>query len=294
MSTDIVVSGPVDIHLTAPEASSDDQILELWLYGRSRHTQRAYRADVERFRSRAGKPLCAVTLADLQNFAKSLTEGADASRYRTLSAVKSLLAFGHRLGYLPFDVGRALRLPSVRNRLNERILTEADLHRLLSLEPNPRNRAILTLLYASGVRVSELCALAWRDLQANGDGGQITVFGKGNVTRSIQLPASVWQLLLALRPKTPIPADPVFRSRKQAGFLQPVAILRLVRAAVKRAGINLPVSPHWFRHAHASHALDRGAPIHLVQATLGHATVTTTGRYLHARPQDSSSRFLPL
>lgn len=294
MSTDIVVSGPVDIHLTAPEASSDDQILELWLYGRSRHTQRAYRADVERFRSRAGKPLCAVTLADLQNFAKSLTEGADASRYRTLSAVKSLLAFGHRLGYLPFDVGRALRLPSVRNRLNERILTEADLHRLLSLEPNPRNRAILTLLYASGVRVSELCALAWRDLQANGDGGQITVFGKGNVTRSIQLPASVWELLLALRPKTPIPADPVFRSRKQAGFLQPVAILRVVRAAVKRARINLPVSPHWFRHAHASHALDRGAPIHLVQATLGHVSVTTTGRYLHARPQDSSSRFLPL
>jgi len=56
----------------------------------------------------------------------------------------------------------------------------------------------------------------------------------------------------------------------------------------------LPVSPHWLRHAHASHALDRGAPIHLVQATLGHASITTTGRYLHARPSDSSSRFLPL
>jgi hypothetical protein len=67
-----------------------------------------------------------------------------------------------------------------------------------------------------------------------------------------------------------------------------------VRAAAARAGIALPVSPHWFRHAHASHALDRGAPIHLVQATLGHTSITTTGRYLHARPQDSSSRFLPL
>ena len=89
----------------------------------------------------------------------------------------------------------------------------------------------------------------------------------------------------------------MFRSRKQtknSGFLQPVAVLRVVRAAAKRAGIDLPVSPHWFRHAHASHALDRGAPIHLVQATLGHASITTTGRYLHARPQDSSSRFLPL
>lgn len=70
-----------------------------------------------------------------------------ASRYRALSAVKSLLGFGHQVGYLPFDVGRALRLPVVRNRLNERILPEADLHRILSLEPNPRNRTILTLLY---------------------------------------------------------------------------------------------------------------------------------------------------
>lgn len=64
--------------------------------------------------------------------------------------------------------------------------------------------------------------------------------------------------------------------------------------AALRAGIELAVSPHWFRHAHASHALDCGAPIHLVQATLGHASITTTGRYLHARPNDTSSRFLPL
>ena len=67
-----------------------------------------------------------------------------------------------------------------------------------------------------------------------------------------------------------------------------------MKRAAARAGIDLPVSPHWFRHAHASHALDRGAPIHLVQATLGHASIATTGRYLHARPRDSSSRYLPL
>jgi site-specific recombinase XerD len=90
--------------------------------------------------------------------------------------------------------------------------------------------------------------------------------------------------------------DPVFPSRKKkpVAALQPLAVLRILRAAARRAGIELPVSPHWFRHAHASHALDRGTPIHLVQATLGHANINTTGRYLHARPQGSSGRFLPL
>jgi integrase/recombinase XerD len=275
---------------------SDDQVVAMWLHGRSVHTQRAYRTDIERFRSGAGKPLAQITLTDLQHFADSLPGLAPASRYRALSAVKSLLAFGHRIGYLPFDVGRVLRLPATRNRLAERILAESDLHRMLNLEMNPRNRTILTLLYASGVRVSELCGLSWRDLQPNGEGGQITVFGKRGSTRSIRVPASVWKLLTELRTPETTGNDPVFRSRKAktGGRLRPLAVLRIVRKAAARAGIDVPVSPHWFRHAHASHALDRGAPIHLVQATLGHASITTTDRYLHARPHDSSSRFLPL
>jgi site-specific recombinase XerD len=284
-------------HFPAPlRAASDDHLLELWLHGRSAHTERAYRADVERFRAYLGKPLAQASLADLQQFADELGELAPASRYRMLSSLKSLLAFAHRTGYLPFDAGRALRLPAVRNRLAERILPEADLHRILSLETDRRNRAILTLLYASGIRVSELCGLSWRDLQPNGEGGQVTVFGKGGVTRAIQLPASVWKLVSSLRTPNDGAGDPVFRSRKRkhGGVLQPLAVLRVVRQASARAAIDLAVSPHWFRHAHASHALDRGAPIHLVQATLGHASITTTGRYLHARPNDSSSRFLPL
>jgi len=276
-----------------PEANTDEQLVALWLHQRSPHTQRAYTADITRFRAKAGKPLVLITLADLQEFANSLAGLAPASRYRTLSAVKSLLAFGHRVGYLPFDVGRVLRLPGVRNRLAERILPEADVHRILSLEPLERNRTLLTLLYASAVRVSELCGLCWRDVQANGESGQITVWGKGEKTRSIQLPVSVWKLLEKRRGEAGAD-DPVFRSRKRGGALKPLAVLRIVRQAARRAGIEAAVSPHWLRHAHASHALDRGAPIHLVQATLGHASITTTGRYLHARPADSSSRFLPL
>jgi site-specific recombinase XerD len=286
--------------LAPTNAGSDEQLLDIWLHGRSPHTQRAYRSDVGHFRSWVQKPFAGVTLQDLQRYVDSLADRAPASRYRTLSAIKSLLAFAHRTGYLPFDVGRALRLPAVRDRLAERILPEADLHRILSLEPDPRNRAILTLLYASGMRVSELCGICWRDLQPNADGGQVTVLGKGSVTRAVRIPATVWNLINGLRrtEKGVLggPDDPVFRSRKKAngGVLRPLAVLRIVRQSAVRAGIQVPVSPHWFRHAHASHALDRGAPIHLVQATLGHANINTTGRYLHARPNDSSSRFLPL
>ncbi|MGA2588355.1 MAG: tyrosine-type recombinase/integrase [Bryobacteraceae bacterium] len=288
----VAISTPVVV--TTPQAASDDQLIGIWLHGRSPHTQRAYAADVARLRARTGKRLAALTLADLQSFADSVADLSPAGQYRALSAVKSLLAFGHRIGYLPFDVGSALRLPAVRGRLAERILPETAVHRMLSLEENERNRAILTLLYASGVRVSELCGLRWRDLQENGDSAQITVFGKGGKTRAIRLPVSVAKQLFGIRLAGDGGDRPVFRSRKRGGGLQPTAVLRIVRRAAQRAGMSVAVSPHWLRHAHASHALDRGAPIHLVQATLGHASITTTGRYLHARPTDSSSRFLGL
>jgi integrase/recombinase XerD len=276
-----------------PQALNDLHFIELWLHGRSEHTRRAYRSDVDRFRKLLPKPFAEVTLADLQEFADSLAGLEPASRYRCLSSIKSLLAFGQRIGYLRFDVGRVLKLPSVKNGLAERILSEADLHRMLTLEPDERNRVLLFLLYASGVRRGELAGLSWKDLQASGDGGQITVFGKGGKTRSIQLPESVWKQLQRLRGQAE-PPDPVFPSRKKGKPLTESGIWRIVKRAGKRAGIETPVSPHWLRHAHASHALDRGAPIHLVQATLGHASITTTGRYLHARPKESSSRFLPL
>src|ERR1044071_7145227 len=111
------------------------------------------------------------------------------------------------------------------------------------------------MLYASGGRVSEVCNLCWRDVRANGDGAQVTVFGKGGKTRAIQIPASVAGLLSTLR-GTAAENEPVFRSRKGGQSLQPVAVLRIVRLAAQRAGIELRVSPHWLRHAHASHALD--------------------------------------
>jgi integrase/recombinase XerD len=227
---------------------------------------------------------------DLQAYADSLG-GAPATRIRALSAVKSLLTFGQRTGFLILNVGAALKLPPRKDTLAERILDEAEVHTLLAREPGHRNRVLLRLLYRAGLRVSEIAGLSWRDLHARDEGGQITVFGKGGKTRTVLLPADVWRDLVSLRGDAAL-EDPVFRSRR-GRHLDPSAVFRIVRRAAERAELEAQgkVSPHWLRHAHATHALERGAPIHLVQATLGHASVATTGRYLHARPTDSSARY---
>ena len=135
------------------QAGSDQHLIELWLHGRSRHTQRAYRADAGRFLAAVEKPLHHVTLGDLQQFAVALVESGlePTSVYRTMSAVKSLFSFGHRLGYLPFDVARPLRLPTLREKLAERILEETDVLRMIALENMPRNKAILLTLYTGGI-----------------------------------------------------------------------------------------------------------------------------------------------
>ena len=108
------------------------------------------------------------------------------------------------------------------------------------------------------------------------------MFGKGGKTRHILLTAGTWEALCAIRDDAGAD-DPVFVSRKGSRLSMSQA-LRIVRNAAKRAGVDLTVSPHWLRHCHGSHALGRGAAAHLVQATLGHASVATTRRYLHARP----------
>lgn len=273
------------------QAETDTQLVALWLHGRSPGTQRAYAADIAAFRAHVARPLPAVTLGDVQGFADALARLATATQARRLSAVKSLLTFGHRAGYLHVNVGAALRLPKVKGTLAERILDMDAVLLMLALERNPRDKALLRLLYLGGLRISEACGLRVRDLQPNGDAGQATVFGKGGKTRVVLLKASLWTDLARLR--GPDPDAAVFRSRQGGGALDPSQAHRIVKRAAKRAELSDQVSAHWLRHAHVSHALDRGAPIHLVQATVGHGSLATTSRYAHARPTDSSSRYLP-
>jgi integrase/recombinase XerD len=154
----------------------------------------------------------------------------------------------------------------------------------------------------SGGRVSEVADLHWRALQERraAEGkitGQVTFQGKGEKTRSVLLTPSTWDVVVALSHEEMgagfgAPGDAVFRSQKTDGPLSRSQLWRIVRKATRNAGIKEDVSPHWFRHAHASHALDRGAPAHLVQQTLGHQSLATTSRYTHARPDDSSGQYL--
>lgn len=277
-------------------ADTDGALIDLWLHGKAPATQDAYRTDVEPLL--AACPLERLTLDRLQEWIDSLADYARATRARKIAAAKSLLRFAHRTGYIRFNVGAAVNLPKVRNRLAGRILSEATIQRIIHRAERPRDYALLLTLYATGARVSELAALRWEDvIERQKGGGQLNLFGKGDSSRSVRVSASVFAALISLRKDAEnldrgSPQDAVFVGKR--GALTRKGIHDIVKRNAEKAGIKAPVSAHWFRHAAASHSLDRGAPVHLVQATLGHASLTTTSRYVHARPTDALATYLPV
>jgi integrase/recombinase XerD len=273
------------------QADTDEKAIRLWLHGKATHSQRAYGLDIKRFREVVRSPLPAVKLEDLQRFTGSLSELSSASQKRILSAVKSLLTFCLKIGYCQFNVGAALTIRKPKNTLAERILAHEDVARIIERENGERNHAILRFLYETGCRVSELCGLLWRDVQPR-DGGQaqVTIFGKGDKTRHVLISKRLHRKLVRLRADGGNNA-PVFPSRSGKPLDQP-AVFRVMQTAAKRAGIEDAVSPHWFRHAAASHALDNGCPISLVKEQLGHSSLEVTSVYVHARPTDGLFKYL--
>ena len=271
-----------------------ERLIEMWVHGLSPQTIERYRRTSRRFLDFVNKPLHLVTLADLQGWQLTLLDLSPSSQRTALATIKSLLSFGHKIGVLSENVGHSMRSPKAKDCLHERILSEQEVQSMIAKENSVRNRVILLLLYASGLRVSELCQLTWKDLKPRGESGQVTVLGKGGKVRTVLLPAGVWHEVMQMRGDAGA-TRAVFCSREgddMGRHLHRSQIHRIVAAAAKRAGIEGKVSPHWLRHSHASHSLERGAPIHLVQATLGHSDITTTARYLHCRPNDSSSMYL--
>jgi len=285
---------------TITQSKFNARLIQLWLYKfKSPHTRRAYETDIREFvRFIHDRPLNEVTFEDLQEFDAAIETGhngkvrSNASINRKLAAVRSLLTFDcDKIRALPTNVGVVVDGRPVKDCLAERILTEEQVFRMFALEENQRNLALLRFLYYTGVRVSEACGLRWRDLIERGNGeGQATVFGKRGKTRVVLVPLKAWRSLLELRGE--VKADiPVFVSQR-GGAIDESQVFRIVKAAAQRAGIEANVSPHWLRHAHGSHSMDRGAPLHLVQANLGHANPATTGRHLYARFGDGSGRYL--
>jgi integrase/recombinase XerD len=264
-----------------PPDTTEEQLLALWLHGKSANTVRAYRSDVDAFRALIGKPLRATYLSDLQRYADTL-EGSPASRARRLLAIKSLLSFAAKMGYTPFNVGAAVRAPKQDDRLAERILHEKQVFALLdAVEDSPRDHALIRLFYNGGLRVSECVTLLCRNLVD----GIVNVKGKGGKTRVVRLSRGTWEELARLRPADAVGEDRVFPMSAWNAWDR-------VRRAARKAGIEMPVSPHFLRHSHGTHALHRGADLATVRETLGHASIATTGRYLHARPEKSSGDYL--
>jgi integrase/recombinase XerD len=149
----------------------------------------------------------------------------------------------------------------------------------LSLSPGPATRLRAACPAAPPIR-----------RRARDDRVQLLILGEGGKVRQVLLPDIVSRSLLSLRGNAGSD-DPVFPSRK-GGRLTERAVNGMVKRAARKAGINEAVSPHWLRHAHGSHAIDRGASLPEVQSTLGHGNIATTSGYLHARPNTSSGLHL--
>lgn len=269
---------------------TNTELIDLWLHGKSKNTVDGYRGYAERFFSHVNKHLSDCTLMDFQLWVMTLSS-SDNSKRVAVGSIKSLFSFAKQLGMVSANLGILVKSPKAKNRLAERILTQEEVQLLINSTTNERDHSIVRLLYFAGLQVSELCSLKWRDLKSRGDGGQITVFGKGNKTRTVLVGAGIWREINSLKNYAKHD-DPVFVSGK-GGHLCRSMVFHIVKNAAAGAGIEGNVSPHWLRHSHASHSLDRGAPIHLLQKTLGHSSVAITEMYLHARPTDSSGLYLP-
>lgn len=303
--------------IVVPEGTTEDKLIELWVrLKKSTHTQRAYRHDIEIFRDFVEKPLASVTLEDALDFCDNLDELEivnkrgemkhleDNSKRRIINAIKSLYSFAYTSGLFPANVMAAIKPPSAKSAISQRILSEATVLKMILLEQDSRNHAILHTLYAAGLRVSELCNLRWRHVIHRTDGVQLDIMsGKGDKQRHVLLSESSWDVFSVIR-EGASDDDFVFQSRQEVsrqGYykgtrLDTTTVFRIVREAARRAGISnwFEVSPHWLRHCHGSHAIDRKAPLTVVRDTLGHSNIAVTNEYAKARPDSSSSHYLPL
>ncbi len=267
-------------------AKSDPEIILLWLNGKSKSTIVSYTCHVKQFLEFTSKSLADTTLDDLGLWVKRLClTYQPVTVANKILTVKSLFSFAVRVGYLQVNVGSFIKAPKLKDTLAEKILTPTDCKKLINAASNERDRALLSLMYACGLRVGEVCGLNWNDLRD----GKATVFGKGAKTRIVIVPEVVWEQLMAL-PRT---HEAVFISRR-GNRLERTYVHRMIKDCCQRSGVSQKASSHWLRHSHASHAIEGGCNLRLLQLSLGHSKLETTEKYLHVNPDEGSSQFIDL
>ena len=315
-----------------PAGTNDELFILMWLKDRPARTQRIYGRDATRFLfflGSRGKGLRQLDITDLQDFSDTISYLKSTSKRSVLNAVKSLLSFAYHTGYRTINAGAFIRMPKIETNLAYKILPVEKIMRIIFAgSDNLRDHTMLRFLYNSGCRASELCALTWRDIQdRENEQGQVSILGKGSKPRNVLLRADVYQQLKRLRVDS-ITGEiapeyaPIFVSRgggqkAGGGHLDPSQVHRIVEKYAVVAKVEIyedeqrrtdnthtppsivvkkikksRVSPHWFRHAHVSHALDAGVPPHIIMETVGHASLNTMTVYAHAQPGTSSALYL--
>ncbi len=259
--------------------------------GCSSHTVAGYAVDLRRFAEhleRRGRPLEQATEEDVTSLLVAASKAglAPRSAARLLSAVRSLLRFLVDEGSLKTSPARRVKVPRLPRSL-PKLLQEREVRALLAApdERTPegvRDSAMLHVMYAAGLRVSELCRLQWGDL--NLEVGFVSAYGKGRRRRLVPLgevAAAKVRAYLEVRGRwAKAGEDALFVSRK-GGAMSRQHFWRKVQHYARQAGIRDDVSPHWLRHSFATHLLIHGADLRSVQTMLGHVDISTTEIYTH-------------
>lgn len=254
----------------------------------SAHTLDAYRHDLAALSAWAGKQgiddVARLQTEQLRAFiaAEHRRGLAPKSLQRRLSACRSYFQWLLKHGRIAVNPAAGIRAPKAPRKLPQ-LLDADEATRLVELPTDAplglRDRALLELFYSSGLRLSELCALRWHDLDL--EAGLVTVLGKGNKQRSVPVGSHARRALDAWRADTgAADAAPVFPGRGGKPISQRAVQLRIKQLA-QRQGLFKRVHPHMLRHSFASHMLESSGDLRGVQELLGHADIATTQIYTH-------------
>jgi integrase/recombinase XerC len=251
----------------------------------SAHTLRAYLADVRAFlRDTRPSRLAGVTPTVVRRWLRHLDGQIERSSMgRKLAGVRGFFRFLVRTGRIPTDPTVGVTAPRARRHLPVHLSLD-EMDRLLSTPHREgplglRDRAILEVLYAGGLRVSELTGLDWDRIDF--DAGVVRVVGKGNKERVAPIGRPALAALRVYREACEGPDDgPVFRNAR-GGRLTTRSVARLMERVVAVAAVRQRATPHALRHTFATHMLGAGADLRAIQELLGHSSLSTTQRSTH-------------